>query len=48
LALTAFARAEDSVSALAAGFTKHAKKPIAPNELIAMLQELSRSFGLLP
>ena len=45
LALTAFARAEDTTHALEAGFTKHAKKPIAPNELIATLRELAGRAG---
>jgi len=42
LALTAFARAEDDAQALAAGFTKHVGKPVAPDLLVATLRELAR------
>jgi CheY-like chemotaxis protein len=42
LALTAFARAEDDAQALAAGFTKHVGKPVAPDRLVAALREVAR------
>ncbi len=35
IALTAFARSEDRVKALASGFLAHIAKPVEPNELIA-------------
>jgi signal transduction histidine kinase/DNA-binding response OmpR family regulator len=42
LALTAFAREEDRVRALAAGFQLHAAKPIEPTELVASVARLAR------
>ncbi len=41
LALTAYARAEDRVSAMVAGFQHHLSKPVAPNELIAIVASLT-------
>jgi CheY-like chemotaxis protein len=41
VALTAYARSEDQIRALAAGFQMHLAKPIAPKELIAALASLS-------
>jgi CheY-like chemotaxis protein len=35
IALTAFARSEDRLSALEAGFSAHISKPVEPSELIA-------------
>jgi CheY-like chemotaxis protein len=35
IALTAFARSEDRLRALEAGFSAHISKPVEPNELIA-------------
>jgi len=46
LALTAFARAEDGAHALAAGFTRHVGKPIAPDRLVATLSEFGRPARL--
>jgi len=40
-ALTAYARTEDRVRALAAGFQKHLPKPIDPSELIAAVASLA-------
>lgn len=56
LALTAFAREEDSQRSLAAGFQQHASKPIEPNRLAALVDRLARheptpvppSAGLAP
>ncbi len=42
VALTGFARAEDRVKALTAGFQRHVSKPIEPQELIAIICELTR------
>jgi CheY-like chemotaxis protein len=41
LALTAFARSEDRLRALDAGFQMHAAKPIEPTELIAAVASLA-------
>ena len=35
IALTAFARAEDRIRALRAGFVAHVAKPVEPSELLA-------------
>jgi CheY-like chemotaxis protein len=35
IALTAFARAEDRIRALRAGFVAHVSKPVEPSELLA-------------
>jgi PAS domain S-box-containing protein len=40
IALTAFARAEDRVTAMTAGFQHHLAKPVEPGELIAMIAGL--------
>jgi CheY-like chemotaxis protein len=37
IALTAFARAEDRVRALRAGFRAHVGKPVEPAELVATI-----------
>lgn len=42
IALTAYARAEDRVKAILAGFNMHLAKPVEPNELIAMVASLTR------
>lgn len=41
VALTAFAREEDAQRALAAGFQRHASKPIRPAKLVALVAELA-------
>ncbi|WP_229262553.1 hybrid sensor histidine kinase/response regulator [Duganella radicis] len=41
IALTAFARSEDRVKALASGFLAHVAKPVEPNELIAKVAATS-------
>jgi len=41
LALTAYARAEDRIKAVMAGFQHHVSKPVAPAELIAMIASLA-------
>ncbi len=45
LALTAFARSEDRLHALEAGFQMHAAKPIEPTELIAAVASLAASLA---
>ena len=40
IALTAYARAEDRVKAVRAGFQMHVPKPVEPAELIAMIETL--------
>jgi CheY-like chemotaxis protein len=42
IALTAHARAEDRVRALAAGFQSHVAKPVEPAELVATISSLTR------
>jgi CheY-like chemotaxis protein len=42
VALTAYARAEDRVTAIVAGFQHHLSKPVEPNELIAIVASLAR------
>jgi DNA-binding response OmpR family regulator len=42
-ALTAFAREEDRVAALKAGFQMHLAKPIDPGALVAAVSALGRS-----
>jgi CheY-like chemotaxis protein len=37
IALTAYARAEDRVKAIAAGFLMHLSKPVEPVELVTMV-----------
>ncbi len=44
-ALTAYARSEDRVKALRAGFQIHLAKPIDPAELIAAVAALARRYG---
>jgi signal transduction histidine kinase/CheY-like chemotaxis protein len=41
VALTAYARAEDRVTAIVAGFQHHLSKPVEPNELIAVVASLA-------
>jgi hypothetical protein len=42
VALTAYARAEDRVKAIRAGFQMHLAKPVEPAELVAMVASLAR------
>lgn len=42
VALTAFARSEDRMRALAAGFQLHLSKPVDPSELIVVLNSLTQ------
>jgi PAS domain S-box-containing protein len=44
-ALTAYARSEDRVKALRAGFQIHLAKPIDPTELVTAVAALARRFG---
>jgi PAS domain S-box-containing protein len=41
IALTAYARAEDRVKAVRAGFQMHVPKPVEPTELVAMIETLA-------
>ena len=41
VALTAYARADDRVRAVMAGFQHHVAKPVEPAELIAMVASLA-------
>jgi CheY-like chemotaxis protein len=41
VALTAYARAEDRMRAVLAGFQHHVAKPVEPAELIAMVASLA-------
>jgi CheY-like chemotaxis protein len=41
IALTAYARAEDRVKAVLAGFQMHVAKPVEPGELVAMIASLA-------
>jgi CheY-like chemotaxis protein len=45
VALTAYARAEDRVKALASGFQMHATKPIEPEELVVIVSSLAKWQG---
>ena len=45
IALTAYARIEDRVKAIHAGFQLHLSKPVEPVELIAMVESLARRPG---
>lgn len=45
VALTAYARAEDRIKVLAAGFQVHAPKPIEPAELAAIVASLAQWIG---
>ena len=42
VALTAYARAEDRVKSVLAGFQMHIAKPVEPAEVIAMVASLAR------
>ena len=44
VALTGYARADDRVRALAAGFQAHVTKPLEPAELIAAIADVTRRF----
>jgi PAS domain S-box-containing protein len=46
IALTAYARIEDRVKAIQAGFQLHLSKPVEPIELVAMVQSLARRPSL--
>jgi PAS domain S-box-containing protein len=48
LALTAFARSEDRLRALEAGFSDHISKPVEPSELIAAVAGIALPPGHLP
>lgn len=45
IALTAYARAEDRIQALEAGFQQHIPKPVNPNKLAAVVSELARKVS---
>lgn len=45
VALTAYARVEDRVRALNAGFQTHIAKPVEPVEIIAVIVSLAKSLG---
>jgi CheY-like chemotaxis protein len=45
VALTAYARAEDRIQALAAGFQLHIPKPVNPEELAAVVANLTGRTG---
>jgi CheY-like chemotaxis protein len=47
IALTAFARSEDRLSALEAGFSAHISKPVEPSELIATVASVVGPFSPL-
>ena len=47
-ALTALARPDDRMRALQAGFQTHVAKPIAPRELVAVVQSLGRLHAARP
>ena len=44
IALTAYARVEDRVRALTAGFQMYVPKPVDPNELVAVVANLARPY----
>ncbi|HSB09871.1 MAG TPA: response regulator [Blastocatellia bacterium] len=46
IALTAYARAEDCASVLAAGFQRHVAKPVEPSELATMIANVARRAAL--
>ena len=46
IALTAYARIEDRVKAIQAGFQLHLSKPVEPIELVAMVQSLAGRTSL--
>jgi CheY-like chemotaxis protein len=43
IALTAYARAEDRVKAIMAGYQAHLSKPVEPAELIAMIASMAKA-----
>jgi CheY-like chemotaxis protein len=43
--LTAYARSEDRVKALAAGYQTHVSKPVDPVELVAIVASLAGRTG---
>jgi signal transduction histidine kinase/ActR/RegA family two-component response regulator len=45
IALTAYARREDRIRAIQAGYQMHLAKPVEPSELVAMVQTLARRSG---
>ena len=45
VALTAFARAEDRIRALSAGYNMHVAKPVDPRELLTVVASLLRDEG---
>lgn len=45
VALTAYARTEDRVRALLAGFQTHVPKPVEPAELVTVIASLARAIG---
>src|SRR5207245_9583063 len=45
LALTAYPRVEDPAVALEAGFQMHVPKPVAPDELAAVIASVARRSG---
>ena len=45
VALTAYARVEDRIRVLAAGFDMHVAKPIDPAELVAVIARLAQTTG---
>jgi signal transduction histidine kinase/DNA-binding response OmpR family regulator len=47
-ALTAYARSEDRVRALAAGYQTHVTKPVEPAELVAVVASLAGRAGTVP
>ena len=42
IALTAYARIEDRLKAIRAGFQLHLSKPVEPIELVSMIESLAR------
>jgi CheY-like chemotaxis protein len=44
IALTAYARLEDRMKALVAGFNMHVSKPVEPTELVAVIVNLTSMF----
>ncbi len=48
VALTAFARPEDRLQALRAGYQMHVAKPVDPSELIVVVANLTRRDGATP
>lgn len=47
IALTAYARAEDRMKAIAAGFQIHIPKPVEPAELVTVVASLARRSGVI-